>query len=88
MTLIRNKILLLVLPLLLSSVIRNAKAGDESDALKAPEAPLNESVLSVPGDPERPVTLQVTVYTPSGPGPFPLAVMNHGSTWFGPRSVV
>jgi dienelactone hydrolase len=76
----RNGFLLLVLSLLLSATVRTAQADDASDALKAPAAPLNESVLSVPGDPERPVTLQVTVYMPSGPGPFPLAVMNHGST--------
>jgi dienelactone hydrolase len=34
----------------------------------------------LPGDPGRPVTLEVTFYTPPGPGPFPLAVMNHGAT--------
>ncbi len=32
------------------------------------------------GDPARPVTLEVTLFTPPGPGPFPLAVMNHGAT--------
>ncbi len=42
-------------------------------------ASLNESVLCVPGDPNRPCSLQVTVYTPKGKGPFPLAVMNHGA---------
>jgi dienelactone hydrolase len=45
-----------------------------------PDAPLNEQLLSVPGDPHRPVLLQVTLFTPSGSGPFPLAVMNHGAT--------
>lgn len=73
------RIWLVVLSFLLSTVAPIAAADDASDALK-PDAPLNERVLSVPGDPERPVTLQVTVYMPSGPGPFPLAVMNHGST--------
>ena len=62
MMLKRNGFLLLVLSLLLSATVRTAQADDASDALKAPAAPLNESVLSVPGDPERPVTLQVTVY--------------------------
>ena len=37
-------------------------------------------MLSIPGDPARPVTLQVTLYTPAGPGPFPLAILNHGAT--------
>jgi dienelactone hydrolase len=80
MTLTRYKIVLLALSLLLSAVVRTAVADDVSDASIKPEAPLNERVLSVPGDAERPVALQVTVYMPSGPGPFPLAVMNHGST--------
>lgn len=40
---------------------------------------VNEEVLELPGDPRRPVTLEVTLLTPDGRGPFPLAVMNHGS---------
>ena len=40
---------------------------------------LNEHILCVPGDSKRPCVLQVTVYTPEGKGPFPLAVMNHGA---------
>jgi dienelactone hydrolase len=44
-----------------------------------PDTVMNEQVLNIPGDPDRPVTLQVTVYTPNGPGPFPLAVLNHGA---------
>ena len=42
-------------------------------------ASVNERILSVPGDPDRPARLVVTVLTPDGPGPFPLAVMNHGA---------
>lgn len=53
--------------------------SEESDAKLLPSAPLHESVLNLPGDPERPVMLQVTLFTPDGPGPFPLAVMNHGA---------
>ena len=45
-----------------------------------PDTIMNEQVLNITGDPEHPVTLQVTVYTPNGPGPFPLAVLNHGAT--------
>jgi predicted acyl esterase len=40
---------------------------------------MNERVLSVLGDAENPVRLMVTVLTPDGPGPFPLAVLNHGA---------
>jgi len=45
-----------------------------------PQAPLNERVLSVFGDEANPVMLEVTVFTPDAPGPFPLAVFNHGSS--------
>lgn len=41
---------------------------------------MSEEVLSIAGDPVYPVTLQVTYFKPPGPGPFPLAVMNHGAT--------
>jgi dienelactone hydrolase len=51
-----------------------------TDPKLMPDAPLNEQVLSLPGDPHRPVLLQVTLFTPPGSGPFPLAVMNHGAT--------
>jgi dienelactone hydrolase len=69
-----------VLTLVLSTVVRIALADDATDATLKPDAPLNERVLAIPGDPASPVTLEVTVYTPEGSGPFPLAVMNHGST--------
>ncbi|MBK3786997.1 prolyl oligopeptidase family serine peptidase [Paraburkholderia aspalathi] len=66
--------------LLLLTGAQASLADDALDALKAPAAALrNERVLMVPGDPDRPVMLQMTLYTPDGPGPFPLAVMNHGS---------
>lgn len=55
-----------------------ANAADEVSI--APGASMNERVLSVPGDPQRPAKLQVTVLTPDGPGPFPLVVMNHGAS--------
>lgn len=57
-------------------------AEDASDAGKAPAAMLqHERILRVASDPADPVALVMSVYTPEGPGPFPLAVMNHGSTW-------
>jgi dienelactone hydrolase len=56
------------------------KAGSpEEEDPSLPLAPLREEVLSLPGDANRPVTLQVTLFTPPGSGPFPLAVMNHGA---------
>lgn len=36
-------------------------------------------VLQVPVDSQSSVLLEVTVFTPSGPDPFPLVIMNHGA---------
>jgi len=44
-----------------------------------PPAPMHEQVLHLSGDPDRPVDLIVSLYQPDGDGPFPLAVLNHGS---------
>lgn len=52
----------------------------------APEASMNERVLTVPVDPQRSVRLVVTLLQPDGPGPFPLAVMNHGAAGKTPRA--
>jgi dienelactone hydrolase len=72
---------LLIVMISLLAMIHVAAADDASDAAKEPDAALlHERILQVPSDPADPVTLLMTVYTPSGPGPFPLAVMNHGST--------
>jgi dienelactone hydrolase len=64
---------------LLAFVCFQATAYAEEDAT-TPIASMNERVLSVPGDAQRPATLQVTVLMPDGQGPFPLAVMNHGAS--------
>jgi dienelactone hydrolase len=52
----------------------------------APDAPLNEEVLSVPVSAAPPIHLVVTLYMPSGAGPYPLAVINHGSYFDPPRA--
>lgn len=61
-----------------SGLVRAATVTTES-ANALPPLPLHERVLNLPGDPLRPVTLEVTLFTPDGPGPFPLAVVNHGT---------
>ena len=55
-----------------------ARAGDLPDP-NLPPAPVHEQVLHLAGDPFRPADLVVTLYTPDGPGPFPLAILNHGA---------
>jgi dienelactone hydrolase len=45
-----------------------------------------EEVLTLPGDARRLVALQVTLLTPDGSGPFPLAVLNHGASGEQPPS--
>ena len=39
---------------------------------------LNEHVVMVPAGPNQRARLETTVYTPNGPGPFPLLIINHG----------
>lgn len=72
---------LLLLPSLLAAAARQEGPQQVgAQPIQAPPAPLNEQVLQLPGDPERPVTLEVTLFVPPGPGPHPLAVLNHGAT--------
>ncbi|MBM7129232.1 dienelactone hydrolase family protein [Dyella mobilis] len=67
--------------LLLLATAQFACADDATDAEKAPDAALlHERVVRIPSNQDNPVTLVMTIFTPDGPGPFPLAVMNHGST--------
>ena len=75
-----------LLLLLLAAAMPARAEDDGADAGKMPGAPLNEQVLNIPGDSAIPVTLEVTVFTPPGPGPFPLAVMNHGATNASPNN--
>ncbi|WP_423393324.1 dienelactone hydrolase family protein [Burkholderia sp. LMG 21824] len=54
--------------------------ADDVDSVKAPEAALrHEQVISIPSADGNSILLQATLYVPDGPGPFPLAVMNHGA---------
>lgn len=64
----------------LVSICARATLYAADDGTAAPVASMNEQVLRVPGDPQRPAMLQVTVLMPNGPAPFPLAVMNHGTS--------
>ncbi|GBG13304.1 2-C-methyl-D-erythritol 4-phosphate cytidylyltransferase [Novimethylophilus kurashikiensis] len=53
-----------------------AQAADAGDEPLDPQ--LNERIIYVPIQQTPLVRLQVTVFTPPGAGPFPLAVLNHG----------
>ena len=73
--------LLFLLFAVLVMLVRIARAEEDvPNPNLVPPAPMHEQVLHLPGDPDRPVDLIVTLYTPEGPGPFPLVVMNHGSS--------
>ena len=48
-------------------------------------APLNERILNLRGAGKHPPALEVTLLTPAGRGPFPLAVVNHGSAVAGQK---
>jgi dienelactone hydrolase len=53
--------------------------GRASGAPAVPRLALNEEVLFVAGSGEAgDVRLETTLYRPDGPGPFPLAIVNHG----------
>ena len=75
-----KRMLVSVVSLILSLLVTSGTANAVEDVSIAPAASMNERVYSVPGDSERPALLQVTVLTPAGTGPFPLVVMNHGSS--------
>ncbi len=75
MEIMRAKILTLLIIVLSAALLALRMAVADERPLNAA---LNEQVLRIPGDPARPVMLQVTLFEPNGPGPFPLAVLNHG----------
>lgn len=82
-----KKILQFLVGALFNIIITYSTASYAAEALEVSAekvvlgtgASVNERILSVQGDPDRPARLVVTVLTPDGPGPFPLAVMNHGA---------
>jgi dienelactone hydrolase len=59
------------------------------DPTLIPPVTMQQALLMLPGDPARPVQLEVTLLKPEGAGPFPLAVLNHGAAQHGqtPRDV-
>ena len=70
----------ILVPVLFGLLVAHLSVSHAEENTVAPLASMNEQVLSIPGDPQRPVMLQVTVLKPDGPGPFPLAIMNHGAS--------
>lgn len=55
--------------------MRHAGADTGNETL---DPQLNEQVLAIPVGTRPQVNLQVTFFRPNGPGPFPVAVLNHG----------
>jgi dienelactone hydrolase len=75
-----NRFLCALFILLVSSAVMPQSVFAAETNSIAPSASMNERVLNVPGDADRPAVLKVTVLTPDGVGPFPLAIMNHGAS--------
>ena len=70
---------------LLSSVLFSSSSYSQQYNI---EPSWGESVISVPPRLfKNEVTLEATVFRPPGAGPFPLAVINHGASTSGPRSM-
>lgn len=59
---------------------RRALAADPASDDRLPSAAMREEVHFYQGDPARPAPLETTLFFPPGPGPFPLAVVNHGAS--------
>lgn len=49
------------------------------------DASLNEVVIQIPKTGLFTIELETTLYKPDGPGPFPIAVINHGKAYGDPR---
>lgn len=69
----------LVAGLLLACTGLTGAANADNEAEMPLDVPLNEQVLSIPCGLLGSIRLEVTLLTPKGPGPFPLAIMNHGA---------
>jgi len=77
-SILRIVLLLLVVPLI--GLSRPSLAAPAIPAEDAPRAPLNEQVLDVPVATAPLVRLKVTLFMPSRGGPFPLVIVNHGTS--------
>jgi dienelactone hydrolase len=79
----RMQILLTILLVTLWCTSGLSRAELPDDNTLGPQ--LNEQILRVPVGGDHPVMLQVTVFKPDGPGPFPVAILNHGKDFGEPR---
>jgi len=76
--------MLLRLALCAALVLGSIPAGAREPGAQEPDAAwpmaaIQRRDLMLPGDPARPVKLEVVLLTPPGPGPFPLVIWNHGT---------
>jgi dienelactone hydrolase len=74
----KTRLVIAVLAITFAALPAGSFAAEES-AADNPPISTNERIVTVPGHPPNPVKLVVTIMTPAGAGPFPLAVLNHGS---------
>jgi dienelactone hydrolase len=78
----RFGICFLGLLLALVAALTPSASSEQQDPL---DARLNEEVVMIPAGPDHRVMLETTIFRPSGPGPFPLLVINHGKQPGDPR---
>lgn len=71
------RFLCLVSAILSFGLSRNGSAEEVLDF--GPDTPIEWSQIKLHGDLKRPAMLNTTLALPTGPGPFPLVIVNHGS---------
>ncbi len=71
--------------LLLALILGKEAVARTPEPLEAIGPNLNEEVLTVPVHSSESVDLQVTLFKPPGPGPFPILLINHGKSEGNPK---
>lgn len=67
--------------LLLLAMLNQAVGKTKEQAHFGPDTPVERLHLKYRGDPKRPTDMNLSLVLPDGPGPFPLVVLNHGSSF-------
>lgn len=71
---------ILLSALFVLAALHQAAGETAGPAYFGPDTPIERLRLTYRGDPKRPVAMNMTLILPEGTGPFPLVVLNHGSS--------